>query len=72
MFDLPAAPLDGQVGILVQSARREALSGNGPWQARDLIGTAARQRDGQTVETYRLYRVVGSSSMPDATMLPRR
>ena len=72
MFDLPAAPLAGQVGILVQSARREALSGNGAWQARELVGTAARQRDGQTVEMYRLYRVVGSSSTPDVTALPRR
>jgi 4-amino-4-deoxy-L-arabinose transferase-like glycosyltransferase len=72
MFDLSATALDGRVGILVRSARREALSGNGPWAARDPLGMVARQRDGQTVELYRLYRIVGGSASLDATVLPRR
>ncbi len=72
MFDLPAAALDGRVGILVRSARREALSGAGAWAALDLLGVVARQRDGQAVEMYRLYRVVGGGALPDATVLPRR
>jgi hypothetical protein len=72
MFNLPVAGLDRRIGILVRSARREALVGNGPWVARDLLGVVARQRDGQTVELYRLYRVVGGGAMPDTTVLPRR
>jgi 4-amino-4-deoxy-L-arabinose transferase-like glycosyltransferase len=72
MFDLPAAALDGRVGILVRSARREALSGAGAWAALNLLGVVARQRDGQAVEMYRLYRVVGGGALPDATVLPRR
>jgi len=72
MFDLPTAALDGRVGILVRSARREALVGNGPWAARDLLGEVARQREGQTVELYGLYRVVGGGALADAAVLPRR
>jgi 4-amino-4-deoxy-L-arabinose transferase-like glycosyltransferase len=72
VFDLPAAALDGRVGILVRSARREALSGAGAWAALDLLGVVARQRDGQAVEMYRLYRVVGGGALPNATVLPRR
>ena len=72
MFDLPAAVLDGRVGVLVRSVRREALSGIGPWAAREPLGELARQRDGQTVERYRLYRVVGGGASPDAVVLPRR
>jgi 4-amino-4-deoxy-L-arabinose transferase-like glycosyltransferase len=72
MFDLPVAALDGRVGILVRSVRREALVGNGPWAARDLLGAVARQRDGQAVEFYGLYRVVGGGTLPDAAVLPRR
>ncbi len=72
MFDLPVAALDGRVGILVRSARREALVGNGEWAARDLLGEVSRQRDGQTVEFYGLYRVVGGGGLPDAAVLPRR
>ncbi len=72
MFDLPTAALDGRLGILVRSARREALVGTGPWATRDLLGVVARQRDGQTVELYRLYRVIAGAATPDATVLPRR
>jgi hypothetical protein len=72
MFDLPAAALDGRVGILVRSARREALVGNGPWAARERLGVVGRQRDGQPVELYGLYRVVGGGGLADATVLPRR
>ncbi len=71
LFALPAMALDGRVGILVRSARREPLSGNGAWAARAPIGLAARTRDGQTVEAYRLYRVVGGAG-PAETVLPRR
>jgi 4-amino-4-deoxy-L-arabinose transferase-like glycosyltransferase len=70
-FDLAAAVLSGRVGILLRSARREAPSGAGPWAARDLLGVVARQRDGQAVELYRLYRVVGGGTL-DATVLPAR
>jgi 4-amino-4-deoxy-L-arabinose transferase-like glycosyltransferase len=72
MFDLPAAEVTGRGGILVRSARRDALSGVGDWAARDLIGVVARARDGQVVEAYRLYRVVGGAAVPDAVVLPRR
>jgi hypothetical protein len=72
MFDLPVAALNGRLGILVRSARRDALSGAGSWAARDLLGEVARQRDGQAVEVYRLYRVLGGGASPDATLLPRR
>jgi hypothetical protein len=72
MFDLPAAALDGRVGILVRSARREALSATGPWVALEQAGSVARQRDGQTVERYRLYRVVGGGALEDARVLPRQ
>ena len=71
-FDLPMAVLGGQVGILVRSTRREAPSGAGPWAARDPVGVVTRQRDGQPVETYRLYRVVAGGTLPNATVLPRR
>jgi len=48
------------------------LNGVGEWAARDLIGVVARERDGQAVEAYRLYRVVGGAAVPDAVVLPRR
>src|SRR5208337_4384015 len=35
MFALPAAALDGRVGILVRRARREEVRGAGPWAARE-------------------------------------
>jgi hypothetical protein len=72
MFDLPAADVGGRVGILVRSARRKAVSGTGPWAAREPLGMAERQRDGQTVESFRLYRVIGGGVLPDAAVLPRR
>ena len=72
MFDLPAAALDGRVGILVRSARREAPVGDGPWASRELLGEVGRQRGGESVELYRLYRVVGGGGLTDAVVLPRR
>jgi 4-amino-4-deoxy-L-arabinose transferase-like glycosyltransferase len=71
IFDLPAARLDGQVGILVRSTRRQALSAAGPWADREPLGVVARERDGETVERYILFRVVGGATL-DATALPRR
>jgi hypothetical protein len=71
IFGLPAARLDGQVGILVRSTRREALSAAGPWADREPLGVVARERDGETVERYILFRVVGGATL-DATALPRR
>ncbi len=70
-FELPAARLDGQVGIQVRSARRGALSDAGPWAVRQPVGIVARERDGETVETYDLFRVVGGAASV-ATPLPRR
>jgi hypothetical protein len=66
------AALDGRVGILVRSVRREAPVGNGPWAARDLLGVVGRQRDGQPVELYGIYRVVGGGALAHAAVLPRR
>ena len=45
--------------------RQRAMGGADP------LGLVARQRNGQTVEQYRLYRVVGGA-MPDAKALPHR
>ncbi len=72
MFDLPAAALAGQVGILVRSVRRGPFSDAGPWPARELLGVATRDSGGKPVETYLLYRVVGGEAPPEATVLPRR
>jgi len=82
MFDLPSAAPDRTalppagpdvpVGLLVRSARRAEVSGSGPWTAREPLGVVVRQRDGQTVESYRLYRVVGGGGLADAAALPRR
>ena len=71
IFDLPSARLDGRVGILVRSARRGALSVAGPWAEREPVRVVPRERDGETVESYDLFRVVGGA-VTDATMLPRR
>ena len=72
MFDLPAATLQGRVGVLVRSARRGLIGDAGPFAARELLGVAARERNGQKVETYLLYRVTGDQTSPDARLLPRR
>ena len=72
MFNLPAATLGGQVGILVRSVRRGPFSDAGPWPARELLGLATRDSDGKPVETYLLYRVLGGEAPPEATVLPRR
>ncbi|HET6233864.1 MAG TPA: glycosyltransferase family 39 protein [Acetobacteraceae bacterium] len=71
LFNRPAAKLDGRVGILVRTERRETLSAAGPWVALEPLGVVARQRDGQTVELYRLYRVTGGGRT-EATVLPWR
>jgi 4-amino-4-deoxy-L-arabinose transferase-like glycosyltransferase len=71
LFDLPQAELTGRTGILVRSTRRGEMNGTGEWTKLEPIGTAARERDGAAIETYRLYRVTGGNETTDAAILPR-
>ena len=70
LFDLPAAPVAGRVGILVRSMRRGDQVDRTPWSSLTEIGQADRKQGTTTVEAFRLYRVVGAADTPDAVLLP--
>lgn len=70
-FSLPTPAIDGETGILVSTERRGPDIDCAPWSMVQPIGEAERQRDGQVIERFRLYRVVARpSAMPEA-LLPR-
>jgi 4-amino-4-deoxy-L-arabinose transferase-like glycosyltransferase len=69
LFDLPAAPLAGETGLLVRSTRRTDIPEHGIWPGAVAIGQFARGRGGVTAETYILYRVQAPRHTP-AVKLP--
>jgi 4-amino-4-deoxy-L-arabinose transferase-like glycosyltransferase len=71
LFDLPPADLAGGVGLLVRSTRRDANVDRAPWAELREIGHASRARDGQGIERFRVYRVIGRPASPSAVLLPR-
>jgi 4-amino-4-deoxy-L-arabinose transferase-like glycosyltransferase len=76
LFALPRATprIAGQVGLLVQSARRATRPDPAPWQTMEQIGTATRGRGQEVAESYRLWRVVGANIAgrdDNSAMLPR-
>jgi hypothetical protein len=76
LFALPRATprIAGQVGLLVQSARRATRPDPAPWQTMEQIGTATRGRGQEVAESYRLWRVVGANTAgrdDNSAMLPR-
>lgn len=71
LFDLPAAALTGQTGILVSSARDTDAIGPAVWSDVAAIGQAERGHDGSPVETFRLFRVTGRTGPSAAVVLPR-
>jgi 4-amino-4-deoxy-L-arabinose transferase-like glycosyltransferase len=70
--DLPrAGDLAGQVGLLV-STRRDSEFDPAPWRDLTELGPTARMRGDETVEAFRLYRVIMPENAADAVALPRR
>jgi 4-amino-4-deoxy-L-arabinose transferase-like glycosyltransferase len=70
LFDLPKARVAGQTGLLVRSTRRGAMTGNDGWLDVEPIGTVDRTRNGETIETYRLYRVTSPVASSELAALP--
>ena len=70
LFDLPAASIAGQTGLLVRSTRHAGLPERAIWPGAVAIGQFARGRGGVTAETYVLYRVLAPRRMP-AVKLPQ-
>ncbi len=72
-FALPQAELMGEPGLLVRSARRagEGLDA-GVWADIRPVANAMRAVDGQVIEEFRVYRVVGGRSDPRVVDLPAR
>lgn len=64
-FNLPAAAVDGMTGVLVEPDDHATPI----WPATGEIGTATRERDGNAIQTYRLYRVISDHST-SAVLLP--
>ena len=71
LFDLPAAALAGQTGILVSSARSAAGLNYTPWAAVTELGEVTRSRNGDTVEVFGVFRVTGRAGSVAAARLPR-
>ena len=70
LFDLPAASVAGQVGILVRSARHGGDPDPTPWSSLTDAGQSDRKRGTTQVEAFRLYRVIGRQDAA-AALLPR-
>ncbi len=71
-FALPSAQVAGKPGLLLRSERRDAGLDAALWAEFQQVGEATRAVDGQTVERFRVYRVVARN--PDARVvdLPSR
>jgi hypothetical protein len=63
--------LAGRVGLLV-STRRDSEFDPAPWRDLTQLGPTARMRGDETVEAFRLYRVIMPENAADAVALPRR
>ena len=63
LFDLPAAPIAGREGLLLQSRRRAGGPDPAPWRSLVQVGTVERSRGGVVAESYDLYRVVARGDM---------
>jgi hypothetical protein len=66
--DLPRAAVTGHVGILI---RRDSEPDDIAWSNPTEIGEARRQRGDDTVETFRVYRVIAPDIAAAAVTLPR-
>jgi hypothetical protein len=71
LFDLPRPEIAGQTGVLVRSARRGSDFDRAPWADVQPIGEAVRDRDGETVERFLLFRVVAGPAVTPEAVLPR-
>jgi 4-amino-4-deoxy-L-arabinose transferase-like glycosyltransferase len=69
LFALPTAPIAGQTGLLIRSARRAGPPDPAPWAAIQPAGTLGRSRDGIPAETFDLFRV---TARQDMVRLPSR
>ncbi len=71
LFDFPEAPIAGQTGLLVRSAREAGPPDPRAWPNVVPIGTATRSRHGIEAERYVLYRVQWSGRGPAPVRLPQ-
>jgi len=74
LFDLPSGQtvINGQTGLLVRSARRDDAPDERPWDAITRLAGLTRARGGMAAEGFRLYRVVGRSSIVPVAVMPRQ
>lgn len=71
LTDLSRAIPEGQIGVLVRSTRRSSEFSETAWPHPIEIAHEARKRGDETVQAYRLYRVVMTGNGADAVILPR-
>jgi 4-amino-4-deoxy-L-arabinose transferase-like glycosyltransferase len=69
-FDLPAARLTGETGLLVVGEPRDTSSADHAWQASSPVGISIRSSHGKSIEVYHLYRVATGPGL-NAVALPR-
>jgi 4-amino-4-deoxy-L-arabinose transferase-like glycosyltransferase len=68
---LPQAKPPERVGLLVRSFRRGDVIDSTTWENVIPAGVAVRSTGTTPVETYRLFRVIGTRLLTDAVVLPR-
>ncbi len=71
-FALPPAQIAGKTGLLLRSERRGDSLDGALWAELRQVGEATRAVDGQTVERFRVYRVVAGPPNPRVVDLPSR
>ena len=71
LFDLPRLGSGGGPGLLVRSARRREEPDRQVWDGIDELGRAARARDGQVIEQFRLFKVSPRTGVDVGARLPR-
>ncbi len=73
LFNLPhhAATQDGEVGLLVRSARRDDVPDLGYWSSITRLKLISRARHGMVAEDFRLYRVTLAAGADKLAVMPR-
>ncbi len=71
LFDLPQLGSGGEPGLLVRSARRRKGPDRQVWDDITELGRAARERDGQVIEQFRLFEVSPRPAVEVGARLPR-
>ncbi len=72
LFDLRHARRSGQAGLLIRAARDGDAIDPALWTSAAAVGEVMRTRNGETVEAFRIFRVIAAPGSYAAVELPRR